>query len=72
MLAWIIGALLGLPLASCFVATLSQSVMPLDFSVSVAAFLVMLVAVMVIAALASIAPAWSASHQRLATLLRYQ
>ena len=35
-------------------------------------FWLMLVAVTVIAALASLVPAWSASRQRLAALLRYE
>jgi putative ABC transport system permease protein len=70
--AWVIGALIGVPLAYAFVAVLSASVMPLDFSVDATAFLVMLVAVTAIAALASLVPAWGASRQRLAVLLRYE
>ena len=71
-LAWCLGSLAGVPLAYGFVKVLSQTVMPLNVEIDVSAFLVMAGATLLIASLASIVPAWSASHQRTATLLRYE
>ncbi|GEM_PF-652719 len=71
-LAWGIGALVGLPLAYGFVRVLWQSVMPVDFYVDAVAFAVMLAAIVIIASLASIVPAWRASRVRIADILRYE
>jgi ABC-type antimicrobial peptide transport system permease subunit len=71
-LAWLIGAALGLPLAWAFVQTFAWTVMPVDFSLEPFAFAASLVAVIVIATIATLAPAWRASRQRIATALRYE
>jgi ABC-type antimicrobial peptide transport system permease subunit len=71
-LSWCVGALIGLPLAYAFVQTFAWQVMPVDFYLDLLAFAVMLAAVLVIATLASIAPAWRASRLRVAEMLRYE
>ena len=48
-IAWLAGGVIGLPLAYLFVRAFSQLVMPVDFVIDPAAFVVMLVAVMLIA-----------------------
>jgi putative ABC transport system permease protein len=71
-LSWLIGAMLGLPLAWAFVQTFAWTVMPVDFSLEPLAFAASLVAVLAIATIASVAPAWRASRLRIATALRYE
>jgi putative ABC transport system permease protein len=71
-IAWCAGVVVGLPLAYGFVQTFAWQVMPVDFYLEPVAFAVMLVAVLVIATLASLAPSWRASRQRVAEMLRYE
>jgi ABC-type antimicrobial peptide transport system permease subunit len=71
-LSWLIGAALGLPLAWAFVQTFAWTVMPVEFSLDPPAFAASLVVVLVIATIASVAPAWRASRLRIATALRYE
>jgi ABC-type antimicrobial peptide transport system permease subunit len=71
-LSWLIGAALGMPLAWAFVQTFAWTVMPVDFSLEPLAFAASLLAVIVIATVASVAPAWRASRLRIATALRYE
>ena len=71
-IAWLAGGVIGLPLAAVFVRAFSQLVMPVDFVIDPAAFVVMLVAVVVIATLATIAPASRAGQIRVADMLRYE
>ncbi len=71
-IAWLLGALLGLPLAYGFIQVMSRVVLHIDFIVAPSAFLVMLVAVLVISTLAGIIPALRASRVRIADLLRYE
>lgn len=71
-IAWLIAALLGLPLAYAFVQMFSNTVIPTDFIVDISAFIVMLLAVLAISALASIAPALRATRLRVAEALRYE
>ena len=71
-IAWLAGGVIGLPLAYLFVRAFSQLVMPVDFVIDPAAFVVMLVAVVVIATLATITPASRASQIRVADMLRYE
>jgi putative ABC transport system permease protein len=66
------GGVIGLPLAYLFVRDFSQLVMPVDFMIDPAAFAVMLTAVIVIATLATIAPAARAARMRVADMLRYE
>ena len=71
-IAWLGGGVIGMPLAYLFVRAFGQLVMPVDFVIDPAAFLVMLVAVVIIASLATITPAWRASQIRVADMLRYE
>jgi ABC-type antimicrobial peptide transport system permease subunit len=71
-LSWCIGVLVGLPLAYAFVQTFAWQVMPVDFYLDALAFVVMLAAVLLIATLASVVPAWRASRLRIADMLRYE
>jgi ABC-type antimicrobial peptide transport system permease subunit len=71
-IAWLAGGTIGLPLAYLFVHVFSQLVMPVDFVIDPAAFVVMLVAVVIIASLATITPAFRASHIHVADMLRYE
>jgi len=71
-IAWCLGALLGLPLASAFLQFFSRLVIPIDFVVDPLAFLVMLTAMLLIVTLASVVPARRASRLRIADLLRYE
>ena len=71
-ISWLAGGIIGLPLAYLFVRAFSQLVMPLDFVIDPAAFVVMLVAIVVIATLATIAPSSRAAQIRIADMLRYE
>jgi putative ABC transport system permease protein len=71
-IAWLAGGVIGLPLAYLFVRAFSQLVMPVDFVIDPAAFVVMLVAVVIIASLATITPAARAAQTRVADMLRYE
>jgi putative ABC transport system permease protein len=71
-MAWLAGGLIGLPLAYLFMRAFSQMVMPADFIIDPAAFVVMLVAVVVIATLAALISASRASRIRVADMLRYE
>jgi putative ABC transport system permease protein len=71
-IAWCLGALLGLPLASAFVQFFSHLVIQVDFVVDPLAFLVMLSALLLIVTLASVVPARHASRLHIADLLRYE
>ena len=71
-IAWLTGGVIGLPLAYLFVRAFSLLVMPVDFVIDPAAFGVMLVAVIVIATVATIAPASRAAQTRVADMLRYE
>jgi ABC-type antimicrobial peptide transport system permease subunit len=71
-IAWCLGALLGLPLVSAFVQVFGRLVIPVSFMPDPLAFLVMLVAMLLIVTLASVVPVRRASHLRIADLLRYE
>ncbi len=71
-IAWLLGALLGLPLAYAFIQVMSTFVLHIDFSIAPSAFLVMLVAVLLISLLAGAIPAERASRVRIADMLRYE
>jgi putative ABC transport system permease protein len=71
-IAWLVGGVIGLPLAYLFVRAFGQWVMPVDFVIDPAAFAVMLIAVVVIASLATLAPASRAAQIRVAEMLRYE
>ncbi|HEV2238560.1 MAG TPA: FtsX-like permease family protein, partial [Ktedonobacterales bacterium] len=71
-ISWLAGGVIGLPLAYLFVRAFGQLVMPLDFVIDPAAFVVMLGAIVVIASLATIAPSSRAAQVRIADMLRYE
>jgi ABC-type antimicrobial peptide transport system permease subunit len=71
-IAWLLGALLGLPLAYGFIQVMSKLVFRVDFIIAPSAFVVMLAAVLIISTLASIIPALRASRMRIAEMLRYE
>ena len=71
-IAWLLGALLGLPLAYGFIQVMSKLVLRVDFVIAPSAFVVMLAAVLIISTLASIIPALRASRVRIADMLRYE
>ncbi len=71
-IAWCISALLGLPLAYAFVQAFSGMVLPTDFIVDPLAFVVMLVAILIISVLASAVPTLRATHMRVSETLRYE
>jgi putative ABC transport system permease protein len=71
-IAWLLGALLGLPLAYGFIQLVSKLVLRVDFIIAPSAFLVMLAAVLIISTLASMVPALRASRVRIADMLRYE
>ncbi|HLV99334.1 MAG TPA: FtsX-like permease family protein [Ktedonobacterales bacterium] len=71
-IAWLLGALLGLPLAYGFIQVMGKLVLRVDFLVAPSAFAVMLAAVLIISTLASIVPALRASRVRIADMLRYE
>ncbi len=71
-IAWLLGALLGLPLAYGFIQVIRKLVFRVDFILAPSALVVMLAAVLLIAALASVIPALQASRMRIADMLRYE
>ena len=70
--AWLLGVIVGVPLAYLFVQMIWQVAMPLDFHVDLIAFVVMLAAILCVASLASGAPTWRAIHTGTAEMLRYE
>jgi putative ABC transport system permease protein len=71
-MAWGIGVILGLPVAYGFVSLIDQVFFSLDFSFSPMATVTMLIFTLIIAMIASVGPALSAAHARVATILRYE
>jgi putative ABC transport system permease protein len=71
-IAWLLGALLGLPLAYGFIQVMSTLVLRVDFLIAPSALVVMLASVLIISTLASIIPALRASRVRIADMLRYE
>jgi putative ABC transport system permease protein len=71
-ISWLAGGIIGLPLAYLFVHAFGQLVMPLDFVIDPAAFVVMLGAIVVIATLATIVPSSRAAQIRIADMLQYE
>jgi ABC-type antimicrobial peptide transport system permease subunit len=67
-----LGVVLGVPLASMFVAAVSSLVIPIDLTFDPIAFLSLVLAILAMVTLASIAPAARASGGRVAELLRYE
>ncbi|GCE09449.1 ABC transporter permease [Dictyobacter aurantiacus] len=72
VIAWIIGAIVGLPLAYAFLHLFSQFVMSIDFVLDPFVFLLMLLALLAISTLSSIVPTHNASRLRITELLHYE
>jgi putative ABC transport system permease protein len=71
-IAWCAAVVVGVPLAYVFVQSFAREAMPVDFYVNPTAVALLLGAVLLIATLASIGPAWRAGRARAADLLRYE
>lgn len=71
-IALLLGALAGIPLAYVFVQLMGKLFLQVDFLLDTSALIVMVVAVLLIATLASIIPAFRASQLRIAEMLRYE
>lgn len=71
-IALLLGALVGIPMAYGFVQVMSKLLLQVDFLLDASALMVMVVAVLLIATLASIIPAFRASQLRIANMLRYE
>ncbi|HVU66851.1 MAG TPA: FtsX-like permease family protein [Ktedonobacteraceae bacterium] len=72
LLAWTIGLLPGLPLAEALLKLISQILFSVTFTVSPLALAETLGLVMLLASLASLGPALSASRLRINQALRYE
>lgn len=71
-IALLLGALVGIPMAYGFVQVMGKLFLQVDFLLDASALIVMVVAVLLIATLASILPAFRASQLRIADMLRYE
>jgi ABC-type antimicrobial peptide transport system permease subunit len=71
-IAMLLGALVGIPMAYGFVQLMGKMFLQVDFLLDSSALIVMVVAVLLIATLASIIPAFRASQLRIADMLRYE
>jgi putative ABC transport system permease protein len=71
-LAWLVGAIVGVPIAYGFDQLVSQWLFPVPFAFDAGALPLMLLALVIIATLASFGPTARASHARIATILRYE
>jgi ABC-type antimicrobial peptide transport system permease subunit len=72
ILAWLIGAILGVPGAYGLVTMLSRQLVPLDCFFNPLLILATLLFLLLIVTLASLGPALTASHLRIRELLRYE
>lgn len=72
LLAWVIGLLLGLPLADAFLKLISRILFLVTFTINALALAETLGLVMLLASLASLGPALSASRLRINEALRYE
>lgn len=71
-IALLLGVLVGIPMAYGFVQLMGKLFLQVDFLLDASALMVMVVAVLLIATLASILPAFRASQLRIADMLRYE
>ncbi|HZR40433.1 MAG TPA: ABC transporter permease [Ktedonobacteraceae bacterium] len=71
-LAWLLGAIVGVPIAYGFDLLVSHWLFPVPFAFDAGALPLMLLALVVIATLASFGPTARASRARIATILRYE
>jgi putative ABC transport system permease protein len=71
LLAWIAAVILGIPAAFAFVSFIGKVLAPLPFTFAPVTLGMMLVFILVIATLASVGPALSATRVRVSDMLRY-
>jgi putative ABC transport system permease protein len=71
-IALVLAALVGIPMAYGFVQLMGELFLQVDFLLDPSALIVMVIAVLLIATLASIIPAFRASQLRIADMLRYE
>jgi putative ABC transport system permease protein len=71
-LAWLVGAIVGVPIAYSFDLLVSRWLFPVPFAFDAEALPLMLLALIVIATLASFGPTARASRARIASILRYE
>jgi putative ABC transport system permease protein len=71
-LAWLVGAIVGVPVAYGFNLLVSRWLFPVPFAFDTGALPLMLLALIVIATLGSFGPTRQASRARIATILRYE
>jgi putative ABC transport system permease protein len=71
-IALVLAVLVGIPMAYGFVQLMGELFLQVDFLLDPSALIVMVIAVLLIATLASIIPAFRASQLRIAGMLRYE
>jgi ABC-type antimicrobial peptide transport system permease subunit len=71
-LAWLVGAIVGVPVSYGFVCLVSQWLFPVPFAFDVVSLPLMLLALVIIATLACFGPTARASRARIAEILRYE
>ena len=71
-LAWLLGAIIGVPVAYGFMKLLSQWLFPVPFAFNLASLPLMLLALILSATLACFGPTARASRARIAEILRYE
>ncbi len=71
-LAWLLGAIVGVPVAYGFMNLVSQWLFPVPFAFDLASLPLMLLALVIIATLACFGPTARASRARIAAILRYE
>jgi putative ABC transport system permease protein len=71
VVAWVAALVVGIPAAYAFVSFISSVLLPLPFTFAPAALAIMLAFILLIATLASLGPALSASRVRVSDILRY-
>lgn len=74
LISWLIGGLLALPLSQLLSDVIGQQFLsaPLNYTFSIPGTLIWLVGVIVLAAMASFIPAWSASRLTVREVLAYE
>jgi putative ABC transport system permease protein len=72
VIAWVVGVALSFPAAYGFVQLIDQQLLALQFAFAPTALAWMLVAILLIATLASFGPAFSAARTKIASILRYE
>jgi putative ABC transport system permease protein len=71
-LAWLVGAIVGVPIAYVFNLLVSQWLFPVPFAFDAWALPLMLLVLVIIATLASFGPTARTSRARIATILHYE